>query len=105
MRLRVWRVAPLVALLLAACGSTTTQRPSTTAPDVGLPTVTPGTAALVEPGATPQPSARVLAAPTPTPGNGPITPIMAQLQLDGERFATLGDPNAPLTMIEFSDYG
>ncbi|NJO84408.1 MAG: thioredoxin domain-containing protein, partial [Blastochloris sp.] len=30
---------------------------------------------------------------------------MEALQLGGERFATLGDPAAPITMVEFSDHG
>ncbi|MCG8349100.1 MAG: DsbA family protein, partial [Chloroflexales bacterium] len=37
--------------------------------------------------------------------HGPITPSMAQLAIDGERFATMGDPAAPVTIVEFSDYG
>ena len=39
-------------------------------------------------------------------GDGaPVTPVMAKLGLSGERFQAIGDPRAPLTMIEFSDYG
>jgi hypothetical protein len=34
-----------------------------------------------------------------------VTPVMAKLGLSGERFQAIGDPQAPLTMIEFSDYG
>ena len=34
-----------------------------------------------------------------------VTPIMAQLGLSGEPYATSGDPGAPLTVVEFSDYG
>lgn len=41
----------------------------------------------------------------PAEAEGPVTPSMAQLQITGERFATLGDPKAPLTMVEFSDFG
>ena len=35
----------------------------------------------------------------------PITAVMEELGLEGEQFAAIGDPNAPLTVIEFSDYG
>jgi protein-disulfide isomerase len=37
--------------------------------------------------------------------HGPITPSMAQLKIDGEQYATMGDPAAPVTIVEFSDYG
>lgn len=30
---------------------------------------------------------------------------MARLHLTGEQYAALGDPNAPLTLVEFADYG
>jgi hypothetical protein len=35
----------------------------------------------------------------------PVTAVMEELGLEGEQFAAIGDPNAPLTVIEFSDYG
>ena len=35
----------------------------------------------------------------------PVTAVMEELGLEGEHFAAIGDPNAPLTVIEFSDYG
>ena len=38
-------------------------------------------------------------------GGAPVTPIMAKLKLAGEPYAAAGDPHAPLTVIEFSDYG
>lgn len=48
--------------------------------------------------------------PTATPGvvvtdDGPVTPSMARLRLTAEPYATLGDPNAPLTVVEFADFG
>lgn len=72
-----------------------------------LPTVTPeqpsGTSTPVtSEAATATPSSPAL---TPTPGDGPVTATMAQLKVDGERYAALGDPAAPITVIEFSDYG
>lgn len=99
----------LIALvtLLTGCAST---RPVADRPEsqpTGLPTTTPGDA-TVAPTATPAPMTRALAT-TPIPlsedENGPVTPMMARLGLSGERHATLGDPAAPLTMVEFSDYG
>lgn len=109
-RLLAW--LPLF-LLLAACGSTTAGAPGTSVPVLErLPTVTP-----VQPTTPPAVAASATPAPVPTPTatptapavvmseEGPITPSMAQLQLDGERYAALGDPNAPITIVEFSDFG
>jgi hypothetical protein len=36
---------------------------------------------------------------------GVATESMTNLNLSAEPFASLGDPDAPITMIEFSDYG
>ena len=73
--------------------------------------------------ASPQTTASVTEAMTPTPemaseatssvattvgadsNFAPVTAIMEKLGVKGEQFAALGDPNAPVTMIEFSDYG
>jgi protein-disulfide isomerase len=93
----------LLAGLLAACGTapsttttasnasaqpTSTIAPPTVTPDVSpTPTPTP-TATSVPPTATPSP-----VPPTPTPG------------LDSEPYASLGSPDAPVTIYEFSDYG
>lgn len=35
----------------------------------------------------------------------PVTAIMSKLGITGEPFSAQGDPQAPLTVIEFSDYG
>jgi hypothetical protein len=43
--------------------------------------------------------------PTVEPNPAPVTAIMETLELSGEQFAADGDPNAPITVIEFSDYG
>jgi protein-disulfide isomerase len=37
--------------------------------------------------------------------NGAVTATMADLGIASERFAALGDPNAPITIVEYSDYG
>jgi hypothetical protein len=34
-----------------------------------------------------------------------MTQSMAQLGIGGERYAALGDPEAPLTIVEYSDFG
>lgn len=83
----------IVAGLLTACSSTLPQsaavpqdaQPTTSAPD--------------------QPSASATPTAEPAPSEGPVTASMAKLKIDGERYATLGDPNAPITVVEFSDYG
>jgi protein-disulfide isomerase len=100
------RVAGLIAAgILTACSSTMPQSTTNTRSQM-LPTVTPEAAA-----GQPRPRSTVVAAAptaapiTPTPGEGPITASMATLNIDGERYATLGDPNAPVTIVEFSDYG
>lgn len=87
------RIAGLiVAGLLTACSSTLPQ--SAAVPPDTLPT-----AVSEQPGASATPTAE------PVPSEGPVTPSMAKLGIDGERYATLGDPNAPITVVEFSDYG
>jgi protein-disulfide isomerase len=103
------RIAGLVAAgILTACSSTMPQAATNPRAQM-LPTVTPE-AASAQP--TPRSTAVAVAVPTPTaapitptPGEGPITDSMAKLNIDGERYATLGDPNAPVTIVEFSDYG
>jgi protein-disulfide isomerase len=62
------------------------------------------------------PTARPAVVPSPrlppsaTPGvveteDGPVTPSMARLRLAAEPYATLGDPGAPITVVEFADFG
>lgn len=82
----------IVAGLLTACSSTTPQS-AAVPPD----TSTTATAASVEPTTEPTPE--------PAQSEGPVTASMAKLNIDGERYAALGDPNAPITVVEFSDYG
>ncbi len=81
-------VATLLMLCLSACSSTLP--PAATAPNVGS-----------------TPTAAVESTPSPTEvaSDGPVTASMARLQIGGERYAALGDPAAPLTLVEFSDFG
>lgn len=102
----------LLLLLLGACTGGPVRTAETVPTLERLPTVTP-----VRPTrpATPRPSATpfLTATPTvplPTPtllitDEGPVTPSMAQLNLGAERYAALGDPAAPITIVEFSDFG
>jgi protein-disulfide isomerase len=80
----------IVAGLLTACSSTMPQ-------SAAVPPDTQPTAAAERPSATPTAE--------PVPSEGPVTASMAKLEIDGERYATLGDPNAPITVVEYSDYG
>jgi len=75
-----WALLPLVALVLASCGGA---RSSSFLTDV--------TATASPP------------APTVTPL--PATAIMVDLDMAGEPFSASGDPSAPITVVEFSDYG
>ncbi len=81
-------LAMLLMLCLSACSSTLP--PAATAPSAdSIPTA--------EVAGTPS--------PTETASDGPVTTSMAKLQIGGERHAALGDPAAPLTLVEFSDFG
>lgn len=104
---RRWTISVVIGLVLSACSSTT---PPAQRPPIGQqqPTLTPS--ASTAPAATQAapPATITPAAPGETAmavSDGPITPTMAELRLGGERYATLGDPNAPLTIVEFTDYG
>ena len=128
---RVFRSALLfLALLLSACGATAPESgdvgPRGASSTSSLPgasvarptptTVPPTATATSAPTAMPTPSTEATAtssatatlpvieatAETATP---PVTAVMAQLDLAGEPYATDGDPNAPLTVVEFSDFG
>ena len=88
MRLRHRVAVLLCAVLLTACSST--QPPSTSQS-------APSTSALAAPSSA-MPAAT-------TTAEGPITSSMAALNIGGERYAALGDPSAPITVIEYSDFG
>jgi len=109
MRLRQYHVAGLLLVsALAACSST--QPSADVVRDVpALPSVTPEQPTNQVPAQSATSASTVVeqqptATATPT-GDGPVTPSMALLQLDGERYAAMGDPAAPITIVEFSDYG
>ncbi len=56
--------------------------------------------------ATPLPTPTPTAIPTPLlTERGALTASMARLGLAAEPFAALGDPAAPITVIEFTDFG
>lgn len=117
---RQWLTMLLCSLsvLLSACGGasgaggapmpTIARLPSVTPV---LPTSTPAPTQALAPAATAMlvPAAPTVL-PTATPGvvqtaDGPLTASMARLQLAAEPYATLGDPSAPITVVEFSDFG
>jgi len=105
----------LLAVLTSCVGraqnGTAAQQPTPRPP---LPTITPeAPTAPVTP--SPRPTARPTPAPTaslPAPSRavtqtaeGPVTMRMAALGLAAKRYAALGDPQAPVTVIEFADFG
>lgn len=107
-----WRYAMAISALvlsLVACSGNNS---------VGarLPTVTPVVPTVSSTPLPPLPTLVPLKTPTPPPPtptdlplafteDGPLTSPMARLGLKGETFAALGDPNAKVTLIEFTDYG
>ena len=106
----------LLALFLAACASAGDPAPPPpitiiAPPTLATPPVPVAAAAVVR--ATRPPT---LAPPTATPlptvtpalqytADGPVTSSMALLGLAAEPFAARGDPRAPLTVVEFTDFG
>ncbi|HZG68932.1 MAG TPA: hypothetical protein VEZ12_19505 [Herpetosiphonaceae bacterium] len=95
---RLRRTALLAGLLvvLTACGAAGT-------PGWGSVATTrvPATTEIVDVPA----AAMTTAVSTPETEPAPVTAMMDSLRLAGERFATAGDPNAPITVVEFSDFG
>jgi protein-disulfide isomerase len=114
--LRLW-MRSLTLGLIVALGACAGAPGAPLAPTLArLPSVTPvrPTSPPPTPAATPAPAPTTppapTAPPTATPGvvetdAGPITASMARLQLAAEPYATLGDPGAPITVVEFADFG
>lgn len=74
------------------------------------PTSPPPTTRVIAPPTLPTIALTATAQPTATPGvvetdDGPVTASMARLRLAAEPYAILGDPNAPITVVEFADFG
>ena len=103
----------VLCILIWLCGCTTAAPvpPPPTIPR--LPTVTPEpilkvtpTSRIIQLAENPIPTftaTPVLTAVISTAGV--ITAAMAQLGLSAEPYAVLGDPNAPITIVEFTDFG
>ena len=88
----------LAALALSACGATVPQSGQATeqaTPVASTEAVRRGTAAATAPAGT----------ATSAAARGPVTAMMAELKLSGEPHAAQGDPGAPITVVEFSDFG
>lgn len=107
-------LAVLLGVCLAACGALLPGEHATSVPVLTrLPTVTmqPATTATLEPPATIVPAPTTAPSATPTnpavilTADGPVTASMARLKLSAEPYAAMGDPAAPITIVEFSDYG
>ena len=96
---RLRRTALPVGLLaiLTACGAAGTPGSSS----MSAATPAPATTEIVDEPA----AATTTAVPTPETDPPPVTAMMESLRLAGERFATSGDPDAPITVVEFSDFG
>jgi protein-disulfide isomerase len=83
---RGWLIALLIAVLLvAACG-----------PEMATPTSSPTETAAESP-ATAVPSVEV--PPTPT-----VEPVPLSELVDAEDWHILGSPDAPVTIVEYSDF-
>ncbi|MCS6887972.1 MAG: thioredoxin domain-containing protein [Chloroflexus sp.] len=104
----------ILACLLCCTGCTAGPNVPTPPPTIArLPTVTPEppaalapTARIIRLGGTPLPTPSLTAVPTPAiTTDGVITASMAQLGLSAEPYAVLGDPAAPVTIVEFTDFG
>jgi protein-disulfide isomerase len=91
-----WLIAlAIVTLLVAACG------PQMATPTTKPATDSPPTAAVSSPAATiPQPTAAQPTAAQPT-----VEPLdLSKLPVDPDNWHVLGRPDAPVTIVEYSDF-
>ncbi len=102
----------VLCILIWLCGcAATAPVPPPTIPR--LPTVTPEplfkvtpTSRIIRLAETPIPTFTPLPAPTAVISPAGVTTApMVQLGLSAEPYAILGDPNAPITIVEFTDFG
>jgi protein-disulfide isomerase len=114
------------ATLLAACASTQPRAAVTPTAEVAVVNIPPTTTATImaaspSPSSSATPTATLRPTTTPTEAttesaaesttaaaaasDGSVTASMEQLQIGGERYAALGDPQAPITIVEYSDFG
>ncbi len=108
--------------LLTACASTQPRAVSTPTAEVAMHNELAATAGAppspvnATPGPTSEPVANREESGTATSSapavgattlaqHGPVTATMEALGIAGEPHAVLGDPNAPLTVVEYSDFG
>jgi protein-disulfide isomerase len=106
----VYLVGLLALSLLAACGAQAPTRPATTpvaAVITPLPTVTPPQQATTPPPASPTPerSTPTSVPPATSTPQAEASSASPTPGLDTETYATLGSPDAPITIYEFSDFG
>ena len=101
-------VAALAIILLSGCAS----GPGATTGEIASPAATPTENDLVSPDATPSatPTPEDMASPVATPtdappqsaGEAPTPPLMDIAASDARHFK--GDPDAPVTIVEFGDF-
>ncbi len=101
-----------VLVVLSACSAVPAAVPTVAETPLLLPSVTPAvpTAPRPSPQAVALPTVAPTAAPTATAtpevtADGVRTASMVQLGLAAEPYNTVGDPAAPVTIVEFSDHG
>lgn len=106
---RMWKASlltPLFVLLIAACGTATDTAPPPAVTMVAeVPTSTPNTPTAVPTTTTAATATPLLPTAAATAPQPTTTAPTATPGLDSETYAALGDPNAPIVMYEFSDFG
>jgi protein-disulfide isomerase len=120
--MRPWTIiaAYSLSMLLAGCAAAQPASAPTSPPAPSITAAPQATAAAQTSSSTTTPSSTPTTNPTPIPptvmpptptlgmietASGPVTPSMARLRLAAEPYARLGDPHAPITVVEFADFG